>query len=288
MTAESSDDAGSPLPKRKSRLRRKTAGGGRRGNAPSSGNSVVPLTHFLPKNWLVLWGAGLFCLATVSLLPIFLLEASTSSGVLGGDTNLSGTAGETASSSHGVHKLIQVANEIRNNAKKHLRPINNNNNNKNTKDKAKVPSVAEKQVKPHYTLKDLPVDTTDWQAKPVARGVAGRPMDQTPALQGARRAHIDCDIPVDALAYWNDPVGERDLHYTTPFRSKNLSPGQIQYITFTPDRGGWNNVRMSMEIIFVLAAATGRTLVLPPKEPLYLLVSASQSCFLCSHGRLEK
>jgi hypothetical protein len=28
---------------------------------------------------------------------------------------------------------------------------------------------------------------------------------------------------------------------------------------------------MSMEIIFVLAAATGRTLVLPPKEPLYLL-----------------
>jgi len=28
---------------------------------------------------------------------------------------------------------------------------------------------------------------------------------------------------------------------------------------------------MSMEIIFVIAAATGRTLVLPPKEPLYLL-----------------
>lgn len=41
--------------------------------------------------------------------------------------------------------------------------------------------------------------------------------------------------------------------------------------TFAPDRGGWNNVRMSMEIIFLFAAATNRTLVLPPKEPLYLL-----------------
>jgi len=28
---------------------------------------------------------------------------------------------------------------------------------------------------------------------------------------------------------------------------------------------------MSMEIIFVIAAASGRTLVLPPEQPLYLL-----------------
>jgi hypothetical protein len=47
--------------------------------------------------------------------------------------------------------------------------------------------------------------------------------------------------------------------------------GDEKYITFTVDRGGWNNVRMSMEIIFVIAAVTGRTLVLPPKEPLYRL-----------------
>ena len=43
----------------------------------------------------------------------------------------------------------------------------------------------------------------------------------------------------------------------------------------------WNNIRMCMEVIFVIAAATGRTLVLPPKAPLYLLnVSKSLQCTL--------
>jgi hypothetical protein len=53
--------------------------------------------------------------------------------------------------------------------------------------------------------------------------------------------------------------------------ANNLLQGEEKYITFSVDRGGWNNVRMSMEIIFVIAAVTGRTLVLPPKEPLYRL-----------------
>ena len=42
-------------------------------------------------------------------------------------------------------------------------------------------------------------------------------------------------------------------------------------MTFEPDQGGWNNIRMQMETVFVFAAATGRTLVLPPEQPMYLL-----------------
>lgn len=38
-----------------------------------------------------------------------------------------------------------------------------------------------------------------------------------------------------------------------------------------PDVGGWNNIRMQMETVVVFAAATSRTLVLPPDQPMYLL-----------------
>eukprot|EP00977_Amphora_coffeiformis_P021218 scaffold9062_cov154-Amphora_coffeaeformis.AAC.4 len=279
MTDDNSTPGGvdsAALPMRKSRLRRKDKKVGARRKAPMSGN-VVPLTHFLPKNWLVLWGAGLFCLATVSLIPIILLESSTL------QTASKGTSSASTTTAHGVHKLMDVANSIR--AKADMFPKNgspllqgktdvtvktNQEHDNSQKAVSKPLSLTEKQAKPRYRIQDLTPDQTNWQAKPVSRGVAGRPMGKTPALEGAQRGHIECDLPVDGLAYWNNPVGKRDSDYKTPFKP-NLEPGQVQYITFTPDRGGWNNVRMSMEIIFVLAAATGRTLVLPPKEPLYLL-----------------
>jgi hypothetical protein len=55
------------------------------------------------------------------------------------------------------------------------------------------------------------------QDLPLARGIAGRPMSQTPALIGAHRGHIDCDINVDSLAYWNNPQGERDINFKSPY-----------------------------------------------------------------------
>ena len=42
-------------------------------------------------------------------------------------------------------------------------------------------------------------------------------------------------------------------------------------MTFDPDAGGFNNIRMSMETVFGLAHAMGRTLVLPPEQRMYLL-----------------
>ena len=49
------------------------------------------------------------------------------------------------------------------------------------------------------------------------------------------------------------------------------SDGTEQYLTFEPDAGGWNNIRMAMETVLAMAAAMGRTLVLPPETGMYLL-----------------
>ena len=109
-----------------------------------------------------------------------------------------------------------------------------------------------------------------FKLKPVKRALAGRSENDTPAVTGASRGSIKCDMNVDSMAYWNDPQGTIDREFVTPFAPKGTDE---KYITFSTDRGGWNNVRMSMEIIFVIAAALGRTLVLPPKEPLYRLAA---------------
>lgn len=129
------------------------------------------------------------------------------------------------------------------------------------------------QLPPQVELEELEKDE-EFIKKPLSRGLAGRPEADTPALVGASRGTIDCDINVDSLAYWNDPQGTRDENFISPFTPKG---NDEKYITFTMDRGGWNNVRMSMEIIFVIAAATGRTLVLPPKEPLYRLAADKEN-----------
>lgn len=56
-----------------------------------------------------------------------------------------------------------------------------------------------------------------FREKPVARGFSGRPANETPAVAGASRAHIECDVNVDSLAYWNDPQGTRDVDFKSPF-----------------------------------------------------------------------
>eukprot|EP00970_Alexandrium_tamarense_P012476 scaffold2931_cov204-Alexandrium_tamarense.AAC.5 len=135
------------------------------------------------------------------------------------------------------------------------------------------------------------VNVSDGSSLSLARGRSGLPMSQTPALVGAKHGTIQCPssdgsgniIYMNELAYWNDPQGDVDVNFVSPFAPPKDTQ-QKRYVTFEPDRGGWNNIRMSMEIIFVFAAATGRTLVLPPDTPFYLLGKEAEGKSTRHHG----
>ena len=73
---------------------------------------------------------------------------------------------------------------------------------------------------------------------------------------------------VDRVTYWREEATTKDLSFTSHFSA--LGPTE-KYVTFEPDEGGWNNIRLQMEIVLVFAAVTGRTLVLPPDQGMYLL-----------------
>ena len=57
------------------------------------------------------------------------------------------------------------------------------------------------------------------------------------------------------MVYWRDIPG--DSAFLTPF--KKVGP-QVKYLTFEPDEGGWNNIRMAMETAVTMALAMGRIL----------------------------
>lgn len=83
---------------------------------------------------------------------------------------------------------------------------------------------------------------------------------------------LDCSPfngPEDAseMVFWEDIPA--DNNYVSPLRSK--APSSPQYLTFEPDEGGFNNIRMALETTVAIALATGRILVLPPKQKMYLL-----------------
>jgi len=75
------------------------------------------------------------------------------------------------------------------------------------------------------------------------------------------------DVTAAEMIYWRDIPS--DASWVSPLAAPS-SLG-VQYLTFEPDEGGWNNIRMALETAVVLALATGRTLVLPPQQTFYLL-----------------
>jgi hypothetical protein len=64
-----------------------------------------------------------------------------------------------------------------------------------------------------------------------------------------------------------------DVQFVSPYATKGTT-NITKYASFEPDYGGFNNIRMTLETLFVFAKATGRTIVLPPRAPIYLLKDA--------------
>ena len=94
-------------------------------------------------------------------------------------------------------------------------------------------------------------------------------VDDSKPTRGARGDLVCEGRKVDSeIIYWRK-VPE-DMEYESPITTHH-GEHDDRYITYEYDQGGWNNVRMSMECMIVLAHATGRTLVIPPQQHLYLL-----------------
>ena len=69
-----------------------------------------------------------------------------------------------------------------------------------------------------------------------------------------------------------------ELVYWNPFLIKDqfTQLNRHRYVSFDVDRGGLNNIRLVLEYVAVIAAITGRTLVLPPPQPWYLINNGPQ------------
>jgi hypothetical protein len=130
------------------------------------------------------------------------------------------------------------------------------------------PSLSKRATAPKPRKSSTPAGAVP--VKPTAKDTSVK-VDEQP--DSHRVAGLNCDKyggPSEEIAaemvYWQDIP--RDAEYTSPFAKYGKSP---KYLTFEPDEGGWNNIRMSMETATVLAHAMGRILVLPPEQQMYLL-----------------
>lgn len=121
-----------------------------------------------------------------------------------------------------------------------------------------------------------PINRADFQGQPNKKSQSSSAAQRIPPPKhdGHAVAGLSCAKyggPPDEIAaemvYWKDIPS--DAQYVSPFKS--TAQNGEKYLTFEPDEGGWNNIRMGMETTVMLALSMGRTLVLPPEQNLYLL-----------------
>lgn len=72
------------------------------------------------------------------------------------------------------------------------------------------------------------------------------------------------------VKYWDESTD----CYISPLKGISGLSAPVEdrrFVVFQADQGGWNNIRMGLEAVILLAQVTGRILVIPPPAVLYLL-----------------
>lgn len=118
-----------------------------------------------------------------------------------------------------------------------------------------------------------PISLSDWRLTLGATSEASTKTEDS----SHRVAGLSCeayggpsDLEAAEMVYWKDIPS--DANYRSP-----LATPETSFLTFEPDEGGWNNQRMGLETAVMFAVLTGRTLVLPPEQEMYLLWNAKDS-----------
>jgi hypothetical protein len=162
---------------------------------------------------------------------------------------------------------------------------NNNNNNNNEKKNIKKEDNSKKKEK--HNTKDKDKDKDKKKTKPTKKeDIPPPPPEEKKASEVSvgddestpppKIAGLNCDRfggPSEEIAaemvYWRDIPS--DARFASPYKTTTGAKDEKKYLTFEPDEGGFNNIRMSMETATALAHAMGRILVLPPEQNMYLL-----------------
>lgn len=116
-------------------------------------------------------------------------------------------------------------------------------------------------------------DKVEEKEEPAAIGGADASIKKS--VNGRKLGNVQCEKHggadqkvVEDMVYWYDVPSDSD--YVNPFQKRNIEKGQEQFFIFEKDPAGFNNFRMSLETIVTTGIAMGRTIVLPPEQPMYL------------------
>lgn len=204
------------MPKRPYVSRRAVPSSALGGIGRANGNGIAggALKWKFIKCALISSGIGLMASA---LFGVGLLNGSSSPTINTSDGDAASTSSNADTSGvHGVH-AVAGRNFLQANRESEIQ-------------QKELPEV--KNDNEHVIMSPI----ADEERSPLARGVSGLPLSQTPALVGGKRGHIECDEDVDFLAYWNDPQGTRDREFVSPFAA-DKNDGEPKYLTFQPDSG---------------------------------------------------